>query len=316
MNRTSKIVAFILSLVMVLGLASAFTLSASAETAPSFNVKQVSQEDNKVTVAVDLTSGEFNAVDFQFNTSDGVKCESINVNGGVMGVTNTANGKVSAASTNTYSTPGTFITATFTVPEEGSYSITGSASGAAITVTGEDGTLENKSVSASVSGKASGTTKKKEEETTTKKDSTTKKTTTTKKDSKTTKTTNKNSKTTKTTKKGDKSTTDKSSNVKTTEIDPDAITDMSEESTEDTSAEAAFGDEDIAYYDDEDTSSKKSKDNNKDDDDEEDDGLAIDPMLIAIIAGAAVLLIGGAIAAIVITNKNKNDDDYYDDDEE
>ena len=146
MKKTAKIIALVLSLIMVMSVASAYVFYADAASSPTLNITETGRTDDTVTVAVNLTSGSFNAMDFQFNTS-GVTCESISASGGYG---NKANGKVSMASVDGY-TGGNVITATFKLPEEGSYSISGSASSCTVTENGG-----NREVGASVSGGVSG----------------------------------------------------------------------------------------------------------------------------------------------------------------
>ena len=314
MKKTAKIFALGLTLVMVIGIACACVINANAAAAPSLNVTETSKSGNKVTVAVNLTSGEFNSLDFKFNTSSGVTCDSISASGGYG---NPANGKVSMASVNPY-TGGSVITATFTVPEEGDYSITGSASSCSVTENG--GNVE---VTPNISGGAHGTNSKPTEKPTTKKtDPTTKKTDPTKSTTKKTDPTKSTAKTTTkatTTRKGQPSTkptttkkgqTTTSTTIPTTDLDKDALA-KEEENVTLPEDEDVFGDDvidaegedmysDYDYSDDEteaeDGEEKKPVDNKK---------------AIALIGGSAAVLIGGAVTGIVLANKKKKDEDNF-----
>ncbi len=308
MTKFSKIVSLLLTLVMVAGIATAciFTANAAETAAPSFNVTQTNKSGNKVTVAVNLSSGGFNAVDFKFKTSSGVKCDSINMSSGLMGSGNPANGYVAAISSSTYTKPGSVITATFTVPANSDYSISGEITDC--TIYDASGNYRDVKSSSKVTGSASGTTKTTTTKTTTKPTTkpttkTTTKPTTTKKGDKPT-----------TTKKGDKTTTtkkdNKDTNIPTTDIDSAATaTETTEAVSEDVFESDDFGE--IEMYDEEESStSTKLLDKNAEKDSKKD----IDWVTIAIIAGAAVLLIAIAIIVIVVANKKKNGSGYeYDD---
>ncbi len=321
MKKSAKILAFVLSLIMVLSVASAFAINASAETSPSLNVKETSREGNKVTVAVDLTDGTFNALDFQFNTSDGVKCESINPSGNVMGVGNKENGSVSAITTSTLS-PGTVITATFTVPEDKDYSITGSVSNCAVTTTNASGEIVNNSVKPNVSGGVEGKAGEKPTQAPTEKSTDAPKPT----EKTTAKTTKKT--TAKTTKKTAKTTTRKytttrryttartnriyTTSLPRTTTDPNSTTSslFDDPTTFEAITDDIFEEEDYpTYYEDE-----ASEDGSDTEDAEEEEPINV--KLIAAIAGGALVLVGGAVAAIIITNRKKNNESEFDDDDD
>lgn len=306
MNKTSKIISFILSIVMVLGVASAFTMCASAEdaTAPTLNVKQISQDGNQVTVGVDLASGGFNALDFQFNTSEGVTCNEITVNSGVFSSSNPKNGQVAAISTNGYSTSGNLITATFTVPEDKEYSISGTSTNCSVSTKDASGNITDTSVTPSISGAATGkavTTTKAAAKVSTK--STTKSTTkaATKATTNKAKTTNKA-----TTTRRYNNNNNNYNSIRTTSLPATTSTTTEEITTEDVTEDIVVAEDIIPSYYTETTTSTTVA--------EEEDGNAIDTKVIAVIAGVAVLLVGGAVAAIVITNKKRRDEDAEFDD--
>lgn len=311
MKKTAKILALVLSLIMVLSVSSAFFISANAAASPSLNVTQTGKSGNTVTVAVNLTDGSFNAMDFQFNTSEGVTCESISASGGYG---NKTNGKVSMASIDGYS-KGQVITATFKVPEEGSYSITGSAS--SCTVTTENG---NKSVSPSISGSASGSNTKPTSTTTTTKKTTT--TTTTKKvDPSKTSTTSKkvdpskstaktSSRVTTTLKGKTTKVSTTSASIPTTELDNEALTstDVSDEEVTLPDDVDVYG-EDIANEDDNWYTGDEDSEKAGEDDEEKPE---YNKKMIGAIGGSAAALVAAATAGIVIANKKKKDEDEYD----
>lgn len=68
MKNLKKIVAVVLALLTVLSL-GVCSLSASAATAPAFELKIASQSGKNVTVQLVLASGEFNSLDVTFKTS-------------------------------------------------------------------------------------------------------------------------------------------------------------------------------------------------------------------------------------------------------
>ncbi len=89
-------------------------------------IVKTNQDNNYVTVQVNVVSGYFEAMDFQFIMSDGVTCDQISAYGGI-GMVNNTNGKVSMVSVDGY-TAGTVLSATFSVPSDDIFTITGQAS--------------------------------------------------------------------------------------------------------------------------------------------------------------------------------------------
>lgn len=71
MKTFRKIIAVVLTVLTVMSL-GVCTLSASAVTAPSFELKIASQSGKNVTVQLVLTSGEFNSLDITFQTSSNI----------------------------------------------------------------------------------------------------------------------------------------------------------------------------------------------------------------------------------------------------
>lgn len=129
MKKFSKVLALLMCLIMIMGTGSAFMINAQAATAaPTFALKETAKEGNVVTYEFQLKSGGFGALDFHFVTSSGVTCNSITIASGLMGVQNPQNGKVSllysASPAAPYETKGAVVTAKFTVPASGSYTIT------------------------------------------------------------------------------------------------------------------------------------------------------------------------------------------------
>ena len=88
MKATAKFISLFLCLAMIFSVGLAMVVNAADVQGPSFSMKVVKTEVldktdvesyfyNKVTVAVNLESGSFNALEFKFNTSSGVQCIDI-----------------------------------------------------------------------------------------------------------------------------------------------------------------------------------------------------------------------------------------------
>lgn len=122
MKKLSKIIALVMCLITLMSACSFMFISAYAVDAPKFAFEEASKSGNTVTYELKLKSGGFNSLDCTFAVSSGVTCTAIKFADGVSGVSNPKTCKISYANTDTYSTSGTFATATFTVPS-GNYSI-------------------------------------------------------------------------------------------------------------------------------------------------------------------------------------------------
>lgn len=192
MKKTAKLISAILTFLMAALVLFSVATNAIAASAPEFSVTKVSSTSNTVTVQVNLVSGKFNAFDFNFVMSDGVKCTSIKygavyadlaINHQAIGSMNpeatvsSGFANVSLASTVACDKKGAIIVATFSVPAKKSYSIGIKVS--SCNVTNEKGV--NEAVTPKVSSSVSYT---EPTTTTTKKPTTT--TTTTKKPNTTT----------------------------------------------------------------------------------------------------------------------------------
>lgn len=118
MKKLSKILAVVMCLVTLMCTCSTLFIGASAAvTAPTFTFEVTSESGNTVTGELKLSSGTFNSFDLNFIMPEGVQCTSIETATGFSGAEkNVAKGKISCANTNGYSTSGTILTATFTVP--------------------------------------------------------------------------------------------------------------------------------------------------------------------------------------------------------
>lgn len=141
MKNLKKILAAVLCLIMLMGTCSAFAISASAVSGPTFSLEETSNENGKVTMELKLQKGGFNALDFQFVMPAGVTCESITINSQLTGSKNVANGKVSAVystdDVTAFSEKTTIVTAVFNVSSAASAKITGRVENCAI-CSGED----------------------------------------------------------------------------------------------------------------------------------------------------------------------------------
>lgn len=136
MRKLKKLLALVLSLIVIGGTMAA-SFAASAAENPVLELVKTGEDGNVVTVAVNVVSGKFNAMDFTFNLSAGVKCESILSQGKGIITVNTANCKISMGSVDGYS-KGTVITASFIVPENDTYAISGSVTSCTVAEKGRN----------------------------------------------------------------------------------------------------------------------------------------------------------------------------------
>ncbi len=158
MKFFKKTVSAILVAVMLLATASLVGFSGAAALSGAeaeFNIRQISAFAGQITVEVDIIRGSFNALDFNFVTTDNVKCVSITGSGNMLCVGNTANASVSIASTDKVSTDKVF-TAVFSVPSNEAYFIVGNVSNCMVCETNYSGQINNINVVATISGTITG----------------------------------------------------------------------------------------------------------------------------------------------------------------
>ncbi len=137
MKKTAKIISLAVSIAMVLSVVFTIAINVSAADTTAFEVVSEKSE-GKVVLTVNLKAGGFNAIDAQFEMSEGVTCESIKQgetwkafkseqedNGQPAVFTgNAANGKFGAATAATFDKTGDFVVATFNVDDESEFTIT------------------------------------------------------------------------------------------------------------------------------------------------------------------------------------------------
>ncbi|MBQ8783860.1 MAG: Ig-like domain-containing protein [Clostridia bacterium] len=116
-KSVKKFISIVLCAIMMFAM-GAIASSAATYANPAFELVVVSESSSQVTVSLNLVSGKFNCADFTFVAKSGYTCKSITQSSSVgaangMFVANVANGKVSGAFMNLYSTKGSFYTATF-----------------------------------------------------------------------------------------------------------------------------------------------------------------------------------------------------------
>lgn len=126
MKATAKFISLFLCLAMIFSVGLAMVVNAADVQGPSFSMKVVKTEAldktdfesylyNKVTVAVNLESGSFNALEFRFKTSSGVVLLSVTSPYEAFECNNKDKSHVAFAAVKAFDKKGTIVTAEFKV---------------------------------------------------------------------------------------------------------------------------------------------------------------------------------------------------------
>lgn len=129
-NSIKKIISIVLCAVMLFAMGG-FASSAATYSNPVFSLTVVSENDSQVVVSLNLVSGKYQCLDFQFKAVSGYRCVKLergealssyfSAGGQGMDEKNVSNGKASAALTSLYSKTGSFYKATFVKSNGGNF---------------------------------------------------------------------------------------------------------------------------------------------------------------------------------------------------